>query len=485
MTTNRNLTGPSTAALLLPTVISASTSMGPGQMEDASEQYRQRAPNQDLNRTCAQTPLAFSPSQSLSLASPPGLSPHSYPQPQSQSQPQSHQPLSQSQSALDAPDCGLFLPQRNERWSRDGADQFQDRTLSPHVQSPIQGSSQSQSQGQQGQQSRQEAFAQIMEYHRGGLIRSMGDGGDDGSGDMDRTRDGDEREEKGRSSDTELDLGGGGRDRTGVGQGCTSSSGTRRQQTFRQPTVSSGPSSSIMMNMPFGEEDDSPLPLPSSSSSSSSSLVNEGLQVYTVGHLMPRNTNDVSGNWNFDANGLGGGGGDERESGVVNASLEGLGNVAYGLAANGRDGNEDEEDFEIIPPPGPHTVPSTSTTIIECTSSDSPPPPPPPPPSSSSSSPQKLRVRRATFVPGGWAVPPRVLLVDDDAVTRKLSSQFLKIFGCTTDVAVDGIGAVTKMNLEKYDLVLMVRFVSSFFFFLFFFFFFFLDADCGNTFRIF
>lgn len=69
---------------------------------------------------------------------------------------------------------------------------------------------------------------------------------------------------------------------------------------------------------------------------------------------------------------------------------------------------------------------------------------------------QKLRVRRSTFVPG-WSVPPRVLLVDDDAVTRKLSSKFLQIFGCTTDVAVDGVGAVNKMNLEKYDLVLMVR----------------------------
>jgi osomolarity two-component system response regulator SKN7 len=67
---------------------------------------------------------------------------------------------------------------------------------------------------------------------------------------------------------------------------------------------------------------------------------------------------------------------------------------------------------------------------------------------------QKLRVRRSTYVPG-WAVPPRVLLVDDDAVSRKLSSKFLKVFGCTIDVAVDGVGAVNKMNLEKYDLVLM------------------------------
>ncbi|KAH6886732.1 hypothetical protein BKA70DRAFT_98322 [Coprinopsis sp. MPI-PUGE-AT-0042] len=65
-----------------------------------------------------------------------------------------------------------------------------------------------------------------------------------------------------------------------------------------------------------------------------------------------------------------------------------------------------------------------------------------------------IRVRRSTFVPG-WAVPPRVLLVDDDAVSRKLSSKFLQVFGCTTDIAVDGVGAVNKMNLEKYDLVLM------------------------------
>ncbi|KAJ6502966.1 HSF-type DNA-binding-domain-containing protein [Mycena vulgaris] len=67
---------------------------------------------------------------------------------------------------------------------------------------------------------------------------------------------------------------------------------------------------------------------------------------------------------------------------------------------------------------------------------------------------QTLRPRRSTFVPG-WSVSPRVLVVDDDAVSRKLSSKFLQVFGCTFDVAVDGIGAVNKMNLEKYDLVLM------------------------------
>lgn len=65
-----------------------------------------------------------------------------------------------------------------------------------------------------------------------------------------------------------------------------------------------------------------------------------------------------------------------------------------------------------------------------------------------------LRVRRSTLVPG-WTVPPRVLLVDDDEVCRRLSSKFLQVFGCSIDYAVDGMSAVNKMNLEKYDLVLM------------------------------
>ncbi|KAI5122204.1 hypothetical protein M0805_002693 [Coniferiporia weirii] len=64
--------------------------------------------------------------------------------------------------------------------------------------------------------------------------------------------------------------------------------------------------------------------------------------------------------------------------------------------------------------------------------------------------------RSASGVPqDGWAVPPRVLLVDDDAVYRKLTSRFLLALACTIDVAVDGAGAVNKVNLEKYDLVLM------------------------------
>ncbi|KAL5636853.1 hypothetical protein ACGC1H_000729 [Rhizoctonia solani] len=76
------------------------------------------------------------------------------------------------------------------------------------------------------------------------------------------------------------------------------------------------------------------------------------------------------------------------------------------------------------------------------------------PPNSVAGGPKSLRVRRSTYVPG-WAVPPRVLLVDDDAVNLRLSKKFLQVFGCMIDVAVDGVGAVDKMNLEKYDLVLM------------------------------
>jgi osomolarity two-component system response regulator SKN7 len=62
---------------------------------------------------------------------------------------------------------------------------------------------------------------------------------------------------------------------------------------------------------------------------------------------------------------------------------------------------------------------------------------------------------RLPYVPG-WSVSPRVLLVEDDAVCRKLFIKFSQLSGCTVDVAVDGVGAVNKMNLESYDLVLMV-----------------------------
>ena len=174
----------------------------------------------------------------------------------------------------------------------------------------------------------------------------------------------------------------------------------------------------------------------------------EGLQVYTVGHLLPRNTggDDTQGSWTFDASRLATGG-----------MLGGLGIGGVGGTGAGPP-NSSEENYsqgseEMVQP-------TLSNALITAESS---------PDSSSGSSSaasgdasgQKLRVRRSTFVPG-WAVPPRVLLVDDDAVSRQLSSKFLKVFGCTTDVAVDGVAAVNKMNLEKYDLVLMVSLIPFF-----------------------
>ncbi|KAI9567198.1 SKN7, two-component response regulator [Boletus coccyginus] len=163
----------------------------------------------------------------------------------------------------------------------------------------------------------------------------------------------------------------------------------------------------------------------------------EGLQVFTLGHLLPRsNFEDRNGNWTYPG-----------EGGAAGSSS--------GFTADGGDtiGGGEDEGCEKEESLGPEEVVQPTPTNPSSGS-------PSQPPSSSSSSPpsagshKKLRVRRSTFVPG-WAVPPRVLLVDDDAVSRRLSSKFLQVFGCAIDVAVDGVGAVTKMNLEKYDLVLM------------------------------
>ncbi|KAI7865481.1 hypothetical protein BDF14DRAFT_1824085 [Spinellus fusiger] len=54
-----------------------------------------------------------------------------------------------------------------------------------------------------------------------------------------------------------------------------------------------------------------------------------------------------------------------------------------------------------------------------------------------------------------WRVSPHVLLVDDDSVYRDISKKLLTMIGCTTDMAQDGLEALRKMGLEKYDLILM------------------------------
>ncbi|CAL1705834.1 unnamed protein product [Somion occarium] len=210
-----------------------------------------------------------------------------------------------------------------------------------------------------------------------------------------------------------------------------------------QPAPDIGPSNTAYENETFGhilnpiEPPAQPQPSPSEVHPdlrygvpmSHGSLSHEGLQVFTVGHLMPKsNIEDANGNWSFDPNSL---------NAMVMPTPQGMGGD---------------------PPQESERQTQNPLSIAELTS---PTPSPSPSPSSSRTastgrpgSAQTLRVRRSTYVPG-WAVPPRVLLVDDDVVSRKLSSKFLQIFGCTIDVAVDGVGAVERMNLERYDLVLM------------------------------
>jgi osomolarity two-component system response regulator SKN7 len=62
-----------------------------------------------------------------------------------------------------------------------------------------------------------------------------------------------------------------------------------------------------------------------------------------------------------------------------------------------------------------------------------------------------------------WSMPPRVLLVEDDDICRRLSTRFLQLLGCPFDVAEDGVAAVGKMSQQKYDIVLMVVILSFFF----------------------
>ncbi|KAI0326001.1 hypothetical protein GY45DRAFT_1259832 [Cubamyces sp. BRFM 1775] len=172
-------------------------------------------------------------------------------------------------------------------------------------------------------------------------------------------------------------------------------------------------------------------------------LNHEGLQVFTVGHLLPRSSlEDANGNWAFDPNAL--------SQAVVMPTPEGMGGdpEEEGESSSSAAAVQPAQFLSVPTPPSAAGAAAASMGGASGSSAGSAGP------TTRPASAQTLRVRRSTYVPG-WAVPPRVLLVDDDAVSRKVSSKFLQIFGCTIDVAVDGVGAVNKMNLEKYDLVLM------------------------------
>lgn len=204
-----------------------------------------------------------------------------------------------------------------------------------------------------------------------------------------------------------------------------------------------------------------------------------GLSVLTVGHLVPRpflpDDGMASGMPTSAANGAlsnAGGPGTSADRGGPNGWPMAMSNGSSGpVPGVGMGMNVAMDPMLRIPSPPAASPPSLSATdprpLVHAY-----PPPTSPPPSLSTSMPSasgggamtsprqtKLRVRRSTYVPG-WAVPPRVLLVEDDLVSRRLSSKFLQVSGCEIGVAVDGLGAVSKMELEKYDLVLMVRWLT-------------------------
>jgi osomolarity two-component system response regulator SKN7 len=148
----------------------------------------------------------------------------------------------------------------------------------------------------------------------------------------------------------------------------------------------------------------------------------EGLQVYIAGHLLPRNAggDNTQGSWTFDA------------SGLATGALGGLG--IGGVEAAGASSSSALEcmysEEETVQPTLSNALITTGSSSTFSSGSLSTV-------SVSGGSPgQKFRVQKSTFVPG-WVVPPRVLIVDDDVVTRQLSSKFLKVFGCATEVAVD------------------------------------------------
>jgi osomolarity two-component system response regulator SKN7 len=175
-----------------------------------------------------------------------------------------------------------------------------------------------------------------------------------------------------------------------------------------------------------------------------------------MGHLMPKSAHDDgNGNWSFDPGSLSLGSGLPPAIGGLLPDVGGYDTSGSGPGPAGIS-RQSGTNGSTGPEAGSSTGPGTGLAAAAATASTASTSVPARPTTA-----QKLRVRRSTFVPG-WAVPPRVLLVDDDEVNRRMSSKFLQVFGCTIDVAVDGVGAVERMNLEKYDLVLMV----GFFFFL-------------------
>lgn len=54
-----------------------------------------------------------------------------------------------------------------------------------------------------------------------------------------------------------------------------------------------------------------------------------------------------------------------------------------------------------------------------------------------------------------WIVSPRVLLVEDDPICRKIGSKMLEMMGCKITAAADGLEAIRQMQNREFDIVLM------------------------------
>lgn len=68
---------------------------------------------------------------------------------------------------------------------------------------------------------------------------------------------------------------------------------------------------------------------------------------------------------------------------------------------------------------------------------------------------EKKVVKKGKIRPS-WMFPPRVLVVEDDVVTQTISTKFLEMIGCATEVVGDAETALNKLTAgEKFDLILM------------------------------
>ncbi|KAL7422442.1 kinase-regulated stress-responsive transcription factor skn7 [Cryptotrichosporon argae] len=67
---------------------------------------------------------------------------------------------------------------------------------------------------------------------------------------------------------------------------------------------------------------------------------------------------------------------------------------------------------------------------------------------------------KGMFARPSWHHAPRVLVVEDDAVTRRIAAKFLTSSGCIVETVENGQAAVDKVTTTAYDLVLMDIFLD-------------------------